>query len=72
MLHGRIRRVVPEHGFGFIVDDTGLDWFFVEAGLRDVPLGALRPKDHIVFAPEWTSGGPRAKDIAISGVRYVE
>lgn len=72
MLHGRIRRVVPEHGFGFIVDDAGLDWFFVEAGLRDAPLAALRSEDQVVFAPEWTSGGPRATDIVISSVRYVE
>lgn len=63
VLHGRIKRIVSAHRFGFIVDHAGLDWFFVDTGVRDGRFAALRAEDQIAFAPEWTPAGPRATDI---------
>jgi cold shock CspA family protein len=63
MVYGNIVRLVPEHGFGFIVDDSGLDWFFVERGVRSGKLGDLWLDERVGFSSEWTSTGPRATDI---------
>ena len=34
MPYGNIVRIEPEHGFGFIRDDGGMDWFFVADDVR--------------------------------------
>ena len=63
MPHGHVSRLVPEHGFGFLTDDSGLDWFFVEAGIRGASLSLLWLGERVVFDQEWTLSGPRATDI---------
>lgn len=65
MPHGHVKRVVAEHGFGFLVDDAGLDWFFTRAGVRNDVFAVLQHKTRVVFSPEWTPQGPRAGDIHI-------
>lgn len=62
MPQGWIKRLVPQHGFGFLVDDAGMDWFFVRAGVRD-GFDRLTPEERVAFLPEWTPKGPRAADI---------
>jgi cold shock CspA family protein len=64
MPRGRIRRVEPGLGFGWIMDDAGLDWFFVRDGVRDKRLEHLHVNDRVVFDFESTPRGPRATDIA--------
>jgi cold shock CspA family protein len=64
---GVIRRLVPEHGFGFLEDDAGMDWFFVRDGVRDGAFEALRPEARVAFSAEWTIKGPRAADIRPEG-----
>ncbi len=54
---------MPEHGFGFLVDDSGTDWFFVRAGVRGGDFGLIWLDERVLFVPEWTSNGPRATDI---------
>lgn len=63
MPHGNILRLVPEHGFGFLIDDAGLEWFFVREGVRGGSLDVLWLDERVTFAPEWTEKGPRAVDI---------
>jgi hypothetical protein len=63
MLYGHIARVVPEHRFGFLVDDAGLEWFFVVDGVRDGAFEHLWIDERVGFRPEWTERGPRAIDI---------
>jgi cold shock CspA family protein len=64
MPHGSITRVEPALGFGWIVDDSGMDWFFVRGGVRDGALGRLQKGQRVVFSSEWTAKGPRATDIS--------
>lgn len=64
MPHGRITRLVVEHDFGWIVDDAGLDWFFVRDGVRGGAMTSLAPDMRVAFSYEWTPRGPRATDIA--------
>lgn len=63
MPYGTVTRLVPEHGFGFIVDDAGMDWFFVGSGVRDAAFDALWIDERVAFSHQWTSQGPRAVDI---------
>lgn len=63
MARGRITRLVPEHGFGFLVDNAGVDWFFIGEGLRGGSFDAVREGDPVHFSQEWTPKGPRAVDV---------
>lgn len=63
MPYGTIIRLVPEHGFGFIRDDSHLDWFFVREGAREPGFDRLWTGMRVAFAMEWTPSGPRATDI---------
>jgi cold shock CspA family protein len=63
MPHGYITRLVPEHGFGFLMDDSGLDWFFVRDGVQGGDLASLWLGERVVFELETTPRGPRAADI---------
>ena len=61
---GTITRIVDEHGFGFLVDAGGMDWFFVRDGVRDTGFDRLRPGARVRFDREWTRSGPRATDVS--------
>jgi hypothetical protein len=63
MPYGRITRLVPEHRYGFLIDDSGLDWHFVESGIRSGQLEDLWLDERVSFSGEWTLTGPRARDI---------
>jgi cold shock CspA family protein len=63
MPYGNITRLEPEHGYGFLVDDAGMDWFFVRAGVRGAAFDDLWPDERVGFSSEWTDKGPRAIDI---------
>ncbi len=63
MPYGNIKRLVPEHGYGFLVDDAGLDWFFVRDGVRDGAFDNVWLDERVGFSQEWTAKGPRAVDI---------
>jgi cold shock CspA family protein len=63
MLYGHISRLVPEHGFGLLVDDAGLAWFFRADDVRGGAFDQLWMDERVGFLPKWTPGGPRAGDI---------
>ena len=63
MPYGHITRLEPQHGFGWLVDDSGLDWFFVRTGVRDDQIQLLWLEERVGFSYEWTPKGPRATDI---------
>ena len=63
MLYGHISRLVPEHSFGFLIDDAGLEWFFIVEGVRERTFDHLWVDERVGFQAEWTPRGPRATDI---------
>jgi cold shock CspA family protein len=65
MLHGTLTRIEPGLGFGWIVDDAGVDWFFVREGVRGGAIQRLLPNERVTFSYEWTPKGPRAIDVAL-------
>jgi cold shock CspA family protein len=72
MPHGYISRVEPDLGFGWIVDDAGMDWFFVRDGVRRGAIERLTPKSRVVFEFETTPSGPRAANIALEFPQEIE
>lgn len=60
--YGHIARLVPEHGFGFLIDDHGVEWFFLADGIRG-GLDGIWLDERVGFSAEWTARGPRAVDI---------
>lgn len=63
MLYGLISRVEPALGFGWIVDEAGLDWFFVRDSVTAGTLEELSVNERVGFTSEWTAHGPRAAGI---------
>ncbi len=72
MLHGHITRLEPDRGFGWIVDDAGMDWFFVREGVRGGGFERLERGARVTFDFEATPKGPRASDIALEFPEEVE
>jgi cold shock CspA family protein len=72
MPHGHIRRVEPALGFGWIMDDAGLDWFFVREGVRGAAIDRLQKNDRVTFEYEATLKGPRAGDVRLEFPKEVE
>jgi hypothetical protein len=46
-----------------LIDDTGLEWFFVTEGVRGGSFAGIWPDERVGFSAEWTTTGPRAVDI---------
>lgn len=63
MPYGSIIRLVPEHGFGFLRDDSSHDWFFLASGVRGGGLADVWVDERVGFQSELTANGPRAIDI---------
>ena len=63
MPYGHITRLVREHNYGFLVDDAGLDWFFLGEDVRNNAFDELWLNERVGFSPRWTQKGPRASDI---------
>ena len=72
MPHGQVKRIEPEFGFGWIVDDAGMDWFFVREGVRGGAMDELARDDRVTFSYEWTPKGPRASDITLEYPQQAE
>lgn len=62
MLHGTIKRVVSDRGFGFIRDDGGLDWFFRRDGVQG-GFDLLRKGQRVSFEEAPSPKGPLATQI---------
>jgi cold shock CspA family protein len=63
MLYGNIIRLEPKHGFGFIRDDGGMDWFFLAGDVRDGRFDSIWVDERVGFAAALTDKGPRAADV---------
>lgn len=72
MPHGQITRLEPGHGFGWLVDDAGMDWFFVRDGVRGRRFERLALGERVIFDAESTPKGPRATDIALEFPQQIE
>src|SRR5919199_527940 len=49
MPHGRVDRLVPDRGFGFIRDDAGQEYFFQRGALMGIDFADLAPGTTVEF-----------------------
>jgi len=63
MPYGTIIRLESDKGFGFIRDDGGMDWFFVQEDVRGARFETIWVGERVGFVAEATATGPRAADV---------
>jgi len=64
-MHGTIRRVIIDKGFGFIKGDDGREYFFHKSNLRNAEITEMTQDDKVTFEDdlEHAQRGPRAKNV---------
>jgi len=63
MATGKVKRLVMEKGFGFIVGSDGKDYFFHRSGVKDNGFDKLLEKDEVTFDVTMGDKGPRAENV---------
>jgi CspA family cold shock protein len=63
MATGKVKRLVTEKGFGFIVGSDGKDYFFHRSGVKDNAFEKLRADGAVTFDPGYSDKGPRAENV---------
>lgn len=65
MNKGKIKKLVRERGFGFIIDADGKEVFFHQSGLIEVSFEALNEGQEVAYEVEQSPKGPRAVNVSI-------
>ncbi len=60
-VHGTIKRMVLDKGFGFVADDAGREYFFHQSACAN--FRALREGQSVTFEPGQGPKGPRAENV---------
>ena len=63
MANGTIKRLVRDHGFGFIRDEGGQEWFFHRDAVASGVFEQLTEGQRVSFDEEPSAQGPRAGNI---------
>ena len=65
-LSGSVVRLIPERGFGFILDpSSGQEYFFHKSELENCDITTLDVGDAVVFDRQEAAVGPRAKNVVM-------
>ncbi len=70
-MRGRVVTMSNTHGYGFVADDEGREFFVHASALQGEPLEALRVGDHVDFEPTLTTRGPAALGVRHAPVEGV-
>ena len=62
-MKGKIKRLMMEKGFGFILAEDGEEYFFHRSALKNVRIEDLEEKREVEFEVGEGAKGPRAEDI---------
>ncbi len=66
MHSGKIKKLVHDRGFGFILDTDGRELFFHRNSLVDVQFSELSERQEVEYEVEKTAKGPSAVNVRIS------
>jgi cold shock CspA family protein/ribosome-associated translation inhibitor RaiA len=69
--HGRIARLFPEQGYGFIEDAEGQEIYFHRNALVDGDFDLLRPGVEVRFAESQGEKGPQASTVHLVGKSHI-
>jgi CspA family cold shock protein len=61
IMNGVVKRLVRDKGFGFIVGEGGMEYFFHRSAVEDFE--DLEEKDRVTFKAGNGPKGPRAEDV---------
>jgi len=65
MPQGRIKKLVPDRGFGFIEGSQGDDLFFHHSALQEVSIEQLREGQEMHYEVGQGPKGPRAESVRV-------
>lgn len=65
MAKGTIRRLMRDHGYGFITTEDGKDVFFHQTALQDLEFDSLKEGQSVEFEVETGPKGPRAVEVGV-------
>jgi CspA family cold shock protein len=67
-VRGRVKKLVPDRGFGFVRGDDGKEVFFHRSGLGANDYDALSEGDIVEYVVQEGPRGPRAENVRAVGV----
>lgn len=62
---GKIKKLIRDRGFGFILDTDGREVFFHRSSLVDTEFDSIREEQAVEFDVEKSDKGPRAVNVKI-------
>ncbi len=63
-VEGRVVRVLPDKGFGFLADGSGTEYFFHRTAVAPNDWDQLEPQTAVTFVvSQGSSKGPRAESV---------
>jgi CspA family cold shock protein len=62
-MHGTIKRLVRDKGFGFIAADDGQEYFFHQSACQGTAFTALREGQAVTFDRGQGPKGPRGENV---------
>jgi CspA family cold shock protein len=65
MPNGTIARLLIDKGFGFIRDESGVEYFFHRSSVRGAVFELLREGQRVDFSTEDSPKGPRAAEVRL-------
>ena len=63
MAAGRIKKIIPDRGFGFVRGEDGVEVFFHRTELSTVDFDALEEGQSVTFDVVDSPKGPRARNM---------
>jgi ribosomal subunit interface protein len=63
--HGRVVRIFPERGYGFLESDEGYEVYFHQNAVVDGAFARLEPGDEVRFEEEEGERGPQATSVIV-------
>jgi CspA family cold shock protein len=65
-MNGKIKRLVSEKGFGFVLGQDGHEYFFHQSGCVGVTFDSLREGQPVTFEAGQGPKGPRAENVKLA------
>ena len=62
-IHGTVKRLVSDKGFGFILADDGQEYFFHQSACQGTPFEGLREGQPVMFEKGQGPKGPRGENV---------
>jgi len=65
-IHGTIKRLVSDKGFGFILASDGNEYFFHSSACGETRITDLREGQAVTFERRQSPKGPRAENVKVA------